>query len=109
MPIEITDKLVQHIATLVRLSLTSEEKAEMQGHFEKILRYVESLDGVDTQSIDPSIFPLEVCNVFAKDESRPSLLVEDAVANAPERREGFFLVPRIVAAAPGSQADLEDD
>ncbi|MBI4586623.1 MAG: Asp-tRNA(Asn)/Glu-tRNA(Gln) amidotransferase subunit GatC [Planctomycetes bacterium] len=106
---EITEKLVQHIATLARLSLSPEEKAEVQGHFEKILRYVESLDPVDTKGIDPSIFPLEVCNIFAKDESRPSLPVGEAVANAPARREGFFLVPRIIAAAPGTPADLEED
>jgi aspartyl-tRNA(Asn)/glutamyl-tRNA(Gln) amidotransferase subunit C len=110
MAIEITEKLVEHIAILSRLALSREELSEMQGHFEKILRYVESLDKVDTGNIDPSIFPLEVHNVFGADEARPSLPVEEAVVrNAPAQRQGFFVVPRIVAQAPGVIAgeDLE--
>ena len=110
MPVEITEKLVEHIAVLSRLSLSRDEFAEMRGHFEKILRFVESLDKIDTRTIDPSIFPLEVHNVFAEDEARASLPVEEAVdRNAPKRQRGFFVVPRIVAQAPGvkSAEDME--
>ncbi len=100
MPIEITERLVEDIARLSRLSLTPDEKGELHGHFEKILRYVESLDTLDTSKVDPSIFPHETSNVMRPDEARESLPVDEALRNAPATRDGFFIVPRIIQDAP---------
>ena len=96
MSIEITQQLVESVAQLSRLSLTPEELAEMHEHFDKVLRYVESLDRLDTDSIDPSIFPLETVNIVVADDEQPSLGVEQALKHAPAQRDGFFLVPRII-------------
>jgi aspartyl-tRNA(Asn)/glutamyl-tRNA(Gln) amidotransferase subunit C len=102
MAIEITDGLVAHISQLSRLALSASEAGEIKGHFRKILQFVEILDRLDLSSVDPSFFPLETLNVFAKDEPQPSLSVEEALRNAPASREGYFLVPRIIAGAGGS-------
>lgn len=99
MSIRIDEKLVAHVARLSRLSLTEAELAEMHGHFEKILRYVQSLVSLDTTDVDPSVFALETSNVQAEDIPRGSLSVDAALANAPSRRDGFFVVPRIIAEA----------
>ena len=48
---------------------------------------------LDLADIEPTAHPLEVVNVWAEDESRPSLSPEEALENAPEREEGFFVVP----------------
>ena len=96
MSIEITQQLVESIAHLSRLSMTQEELAEKHEHFDKVLRYIESLDRLDTAPIDPSIFPLETVNVMVADEKQPSLGVDPALQNAPEQGDGFFLVPRII-------------
>ena len=102
MAIEVTDGLVAHIARLSRLALSPAEAEEMKGHFRKVLQYVEALDRLDVSGVDPSIFPLDTANVFRDDEVRPSLPVEEALRNAPAAREGFFIVPRIIAGAPGT-------
>jgi aspartyl-tRNA(Asn)/glutamyl-tRNA(Gln) amidotransferase subunit C len=103
---EITDELVAHIARLSRLAISPAEARELKGHFQKILHYVETLDTVDVSAVDPSIFPLSITNVFREDEPRPSLPVEEALRNAPASRDGFFIVPRIVAdASKGAAAD----
>ena len=99
MSIRIDEKLVAHVARLSRLSLTEAELAEMHGHFEKVLRYVQILVSVDTTDVDPSVFALETSNVQAEDIPRESLSVDAALANAPSSRDGFFVVPRIIAEA----------
>jgi aspartyl-tRNA(Asn)/glutamyl-tRNA(Gln) amidotransferase subunit C len=93
---QITPELVARIAELSRLDLSPVETAEIRSHFEKILRYVESLDGLDTAAVDPSIFPLDAANVVAADRVEPSLSQEEALENAPAQHHGFFLVPRIL-------------
>ena len=104
MAIEITDGLVAHISQLSRLALSPAEAAEIKDHFRKILQEASVLDQLDVASVDPSFFPLETRNVFRKDEARPSLPVEEALRNAPASREGYFLVPRIIAGAPEDMA-----
>jgi aspartyl-tRNA(Asn)/glutamyl-tRNA(Gln) amidotransferase subunit C len=104
MAIEITDALVAHIARLSRLGLSPAEAAALKGHFQKILQYVQALDKLDVSGIDPSFFPLSTSNVLSDDEPGPSLGTEGALLNAPASRGGYFLVPRIVAEAPGGKA-----
>jgi aspartyl-tRNA(Asn)/glutamyl-tRNA(Gln) amidotransferase subunit C len=104
MAIEVTEGLVAHIARLARLALQPAEAAEAQGHFRKILQFVEILDRLDVSAVDPSIFPLDTTNVFREDETSPSLPVDDALRNAPVSRDGFFIVPRIIAQAGASRA-----
>jgi aspartyl-tRNA(Asn)/glutamyl-tRNA(Gln) amidotransferase subunit C len=48
---------------------------------------------LDLSDIEPTAHPLDVVNVWAEDEPRPSISVDDALANAPDRHGGFFKVP----------------
>ena len=104
MRIEVTDGLVAHIAQLSRLDLSQEQAAELKEHFEKVLAYVESFQDLDTADVDPSHFSGGAVNVFRSDEVRPSLPVEQGLANAPSVHESKFVVPRIIDAA----ADADD-
>ena len=108
MAIEVTDELVAHIAKLARLALPSGEIEGMKGHFRKILQYVEALDRLDVSGVDPSVFPLDTANVFRPDEAAASLPVEEALRNAPAARDGFFIVPRIIA-GPGRPSEAEPE
>jgi aspartyl-tRNA(Asn)/glutamyl-tRNA(Gln) amidotransferase subunit C len=95
-PIEITEELVADVARLARISLAAGDLRSLHGHFARVLRYVESLDELDTADVDPSVFALDVANVFGEDTRRGSLSPEAAVANSPSHGDGFFLVPRII-------------
>ncbi len=103
MSIEITEALISHIATLARLGLSESEIAEIQGHFEKVLHYVEALDKLDTESVDPSIFTNDAINMLEQDSPHAPLGQELALKNGPEVDEDSFLVPRIIAEA-GNEA-----
>jgi aspartyl-tRNA(Asn)/glutamyl-tRNA(Gln) amidotransferase subunit C len=48
---------------------------------------------LDLSDVEPTAHPLDLVNVWAEDEPRPSLPVDEALANAPDRHDGFFKVP----------------
>ena len=84
---------VLHVARLARLALTDEEVERLGGQLSAILEAVGKVSELDLDDIEPTAHPLELVNVWAEDEPQPSLPVEEALANAPDREAGFFRVP----------------
>lgn len=93
---KITRTDVEHVATLARLELAEDEKDRFTGQLDAILAYVEKLNELNTDGIVPTSHAVPVENAFREDEVRPSIGVENALANAPDRVEGFFRVPRVI-------------
>ena len=92
----ITREEVLRIAQLARLRLEEEEIERFQRDLDEILTYVESLKEVDTTGVEPRSQFVGQTNVLRSDEVRPSLPVEEALRNAPERAGNYFKVPRVV-------------
>ena len=84
---------VLHVAKLAELELTEEEIERFGGQLNAILDAVGKVSELDLADVPPTSHPLSVVNVFGPDEPRPSLTLEDAFANAPEREDDFFRVP----------------
>jgi aspartyl-tRNA(Asn)/glutamyl-tRNA(Gln) amidotransferase subunit C len=84
---------VLHVARLARLALTDEEVERLGAQLNAILEAVGKVAELDLEGVEPTAHPLDVVNVWAEDEPRPCLSVEEALANAPEREGGFFKVP----------------
>ena len=84
---------VLHVARLARLALTEEEVDRFAGQLSAILEAVGKVAELDLSEVEPTLHPLDLSNVWAEDEPRPSLPVEEALANAPDREGGFFRVP----------------
>ena len=89
----ITRDDVLHVANLARLALTDEEVERFGEQLNVILEAVGKVAELDLEDVEPTSHPLALVNVWADDEPRPSLPLEDALANAPERDDGFFRVP----------------
>ena len=89
----ITRDEVLHVARLARLELADEEVERFTEQLSAILEAVAKVSELDLTDVEPTAHPLDVVNVWAEDEPRPSLPVEDALANAPETQDGFFKVP----------------
>ncbi len=87
---------VEKVARLARLEITEAEKDAFSEQLSSILTYMGQLDAWDTEGVEPTATVLEQANVFRDDVVRPSLPVEQALANAPEQADGFFSVPRII-------------
>jgi len=93
---KITREEVEHVARLARLELTPEETETFTGQMDAILSYVDTLNELDTTDIIPTSHAVPMENAFRDDEARPSIGVEHALANAPDRVEGFFRVPKVI-------------
>ena len=109
MSIEVTDELVARVATLSRLQLSDEEARGVKEHFEKVLQFVDDLQQLDLEGVDPSLFSLEASNVDRADEIKPSLSNADALRAAPRSDPPYFVVPRIVGEPVGGEDDEADD
>lgn len=88
---------VKHIAELARLRFSKEELENFTHQLNQILEYVEKLNELDTEKVEPLSHPIEGNNVFREDELKPSISMEDALKNAPDSSEEFFKVPRVIA------------
>ena len=87
---------VRKVAKLARLDLTDAEVEEFTGQLVAILDYVQTMNRLDTQAVEPLAHCLPVSNCFREDIVQSSLDVEKALANAPDRDEDFFKVPKIL-------------
>jgi aspartyl-tRNA(Asn)/glutamyl-tRNA(Gln) amidotransferase subunit C len=92
----ISDAQVEHVARLARLALSAEEKQRFTEQLNAILTYMEQLNAVPTEGIEPTAHVLELANVFRDDTVRKTLAADAALANAPEAAHQYFVVPRIV-------------
>ena len=87
---------VEHVARLTRLALTEAETARMREQLDGILAYIDKLRALDTTGVEPTSHAVPQVNVMRDDEQRPCLSQEQALANAPDRSDVFFRVPRII-------------
>lgn len=88
----LTSDDVRHVADLARLHLTDEEVRLYTQQLSAILDYAERLQEVDTSGVPPTPYVLPLQNVMAEDIPQPSLPNEVALANAPDKANGFFHV-----------------
>jgi aspartyl-tRNA(Asn)/glutamyl-tRNA(Gln) amidotransferase subunit C len=93
---EIGIEQVEHVAMLARLELTEDEKHALTPQLDEVLGYVEKLNELDTDAVEPTAHILPIHNVMRSDELRPSLEPEDVLRNAPKLTGTLFQVPRIV-------------
>ena len=84
---------VLHVARLARLALTDDEVERLGRELNAILEAVGKVSELDLDEVEPTSHPLALVNVWAEDEPRPSLPLDDVFANAPDRDGNFFRVP----------------
>jgi aspartyl-tRNA(Asn)/glutamyl-tRNA(Gln) amidotransferase subunit C len=87
---------VEHVARLSRLALSEAEIERMREELSGILAYIDTLRSLDTAGVEPTSHAVPLVNVMRDDEIAPCLSQGDALANAPDRSDAFFRVPRII-------------
>ncbi len=93
---KIDEQQVRKVAKLARLELTDAEVQEFAGQLSAILDYVERMNELKTDDVEPLAHCLPIVNVFREDTIKESLGTEAALANAPQRDGAFFKVPKIL-------------
>ena len=89
----ISREQVLHVARLARLEIPEGELETMCAQLDDILAAVSKVSELDLSDVEPTAHPLDLVNVWAEDEPRPSLSQQDALANAPDPAQGAFRVP----------------
>ncbi|MBI3609667.1 MAG: Asp-tRNA(Asn)/Glu-tRNA(Gln) amidotransferase subunit GatC [Nitrospirae bacterium] len=87
---------VEHVAKLARLAVSEEEKEAFSRQLSEILTYVGKLNELDTSKVEPTSHVLDLSNIFRDDVVRESLPPADVLANAPDRENNHFRVPKII-------------
>ncbi len=87
---------VEYIATLARLSFSESEKEAMTHDLNEILAYVEKLNELNTEHIEPLTNMGDRTNVLREDIPMPSISNQDALKNAPDFQDRFFKVPKVI-------------
>jgi aspartyl-tRNA(Asn)/glutamyl-tRNA(Gln) amidotransferase subunit C len=87
---------IDHVANLARLALTAEEKATFAQQLGSVLHHIEQLSKVDVNGVEPTAHAFAVTNVWAEDVARTGLAVDQALRNAPAKRENMVVVPKVV-------------
>ncbi len=92
----IDSDLVRHIGKLSRIELTDEQVTTFSRQLADILSYFNKLQELDTENIEPMAHASGLTNVLAEDIVQPSLMPDQALANAPARDGDFFKVPKVI-------------
>jgi aspartyl-tRNA(Asn)/glutamyl-tRNA(Gln) amidotransferase subunit C len=93
---KIDQELLRKTAHLARLSLSPAEEAEIQADLEQILNWMDLLNQVDTEGIEPLMHMTEATNRFREDIAQPALDKKSALSQAPNQDGDYFLVPKVI-------------
>jgi aspartyl-tRNA(Asn)/glutamyl-tRNA(Gln) amidotransferase subunit C len=92
----LTVEQVRWVAHLARLRLSDADLETFTRQLSSILDYVTQLQQVNTDGVEPLAHVADLQNVFRPDQQAPSLPVDQALANAPQRQGDFYRVPAVL-------------
>ena len=90
-------KAVEHVAKLARIEISDEEKDIYPQQLSKILDYVDKLNEVDTESIDPVVHTGGLKNIMREDESVGCNIQEELIDAAPENEKDMIKVKAVLS------------
>ena len=93
---KISDETLEYVGILAKLELSEEEKEAARSDMEKMLDYIDTLNELDTTGIEPMSHVFDVSNVFREDVVTNGDGREETLANAPQRKEDSFEVPKTI-------------
>lgn len=93
---EINDAIVDKLAHLSRLEFNASEKAEIKADLQRMIGFVEKLNELNVDGVEPLLFMTDEVNVLREDEIKGSISREEALKNAPSHDLRFFKVPKVI-------------
>lgn len=90
---------IEQVAELARLNLKPQEREKLSKDLNAILAYVDQLQGLNTEKVEPTSHVLPIENVFRKDFAKPAQIRDKALEHAPKHEGKFFKVPKVIEGA----------
>ena len=92
----VTKDTLNYLAKLAKLELEEGEKDQLLNDLNNILAFIEQLKTVDTSNVKPLIFLNEETNIMREDLVIQELSSAEALLNAPQKNDDYFLVPKVI-------------
>src|SRR5258706_13421920 len=93
---EVSDAMIEKLAHLARLKFNDAEKEEIKHDLQRMITFVEKLNELDLEGVDPLVHMSNEVNVLREDEIEGSISRQEALKNAPLHDEQFFKVPKVL-------------
>ncbi len=93
---QVNDALIDKLATLSRLEFEADEKEEIKKDLTRILDFVEKINELDLENVEPLIFMSNEVNVLRNDVVKMEITQDDALLNAPKHDSDYFKVPKVI-------------
>jgi aspartyl-tRNA(Asn)/glutamyl-tRNA(Gln) amidotransferase subunit C len=93
---EVNDALVDKLANLARLKFNDAEKQEIKTDLQRMIIFVEKLNELDLEGVEPMLHMSDEVNVLREDKIKGSVSRSEALKNAPSHDEQFFKVPKVI-------------
>lgn len=93
---KLTQEEVRQVAVLARLALDEDEFGELYDQFNDLLEFVETINNIDTENVEPTYYVLQLQNVWRSDEAHQPLAPDDVFPDTQDCDGSFFKVPRIL-------------
>ena len=93
---KITEEIVNHIAHLARLEFEGEKKEAIRRDMENIISFMDKLNEVPTDNVEPLIFMNDEVNKLREDVSEDTIPQREALKNAPKKDSDYFRIPKVL-------------
>lgn len=93
---KITEETVDHIAHLSRLEFEGEKKDAIREDLERIIGFMDKLQEVDTENVEPLIFMSQEVNRLRDDVAEVTVSQDEALKNAPKKDSDYFRIPKVL-------------
>jgi len=94
---KITEDIVDHIAHLARLEFEGEKKEAITEDLERIVTFMDVLQEVDTDGVEPLIYMTNEINHLREDVVKDTVTHEEALRNAPKKDSDYFRIPKVLS------------
>lgn len=94
---QIDKQIITKLSNLSKLKFSEQEEEEIIKDLSQIVTFVEKLQEIDTENVDPLIYISEEKNVVRKDIVEQTLTHEEALMNAPKKDSDYFRAPKVIA------------
>jgi len=93
---EVNKQLVEKIATLSKLEFDEQSKEEIRKDLERMIGFVDKLNEINTDHVEPLIYVTDEVNVLREDEVKQVITKEEALSNAPQKDSDYIKVPKVI-------------
>lgn len=94
---KVSDELIDRLANLAKIEFDDKAKSEIKNDMNRMLEFIDKLNEIDTEGVDPLIFMSDEINILREDIAKISITQKEALKNAPHHDSDYIMVPKVVS------------